>query len=302
MKTNRDYFSWSQYNLWQTSKREFWKRYVIGTEEKTNRFYDKGEELAIYLATGEIPAGCQDEMIDVVIQNIPKLHLFEEKLEFLIGGKKMLGFVDSSDDLGERFLEYKSGKIAWTQEKVDEWEQLLFYALGFWERHERKIVPSCKLVWVETMETGNGLMYTGGVTTFEREFTAKELKAFALKIEKTLAEIEEYEYTEVELDEEIVDRYAELKKLVEDANTEMELIKMQVYAELKENNSKFGAGENGMFFITERKSWEYTEQLKALQKENAALVAKMQRTQQKTGEAICTINESLTFKLHSYAE
>jgi len=36
MKTNREYFSWSQYSLWKSSKKEFYKRYVLGEKSKPN--------------------------------------------------------------------------------------------------------------------------------------------------------------------------------------------------------------------------------------------------------------------------
>jgi|GEM_PF-1359551 len=300
MKTNRDYFSWSQYILWQTSKREFWKRYQLGAPQVSNRFYDKGKELAEYLATGVVPTQCKDDMIDIVVLNIPKLDLFEEDLTYEVDGHKILCYTDSSDHLGTEFLEYKSGKIPWTQELVNEHDQLLFYALGYWYRNEKQLIPNCKLVWVETMQTEDGLMYTGNVEVFDRKFTTKELNAFEKKLVKTIKEIEEFEYSEIEVDEDVVRRYAELKEIVEDATQEMELIKLQVYAELSEAGCKFGAGEIGNFFITERKSWEYSETLKEFQKSNATAVTKMQKEEQKLGVAKCTTNESLTFRLKDH--
>ena len=61
MKTNRPHYSWSQHYLWLKSKREFYKRYVLGEESKPNRYFGKGKELGRYLETGEILKGSNIE-------------------------------------------------------------------------------------------------------------------------------------------------------------------------------------------------------------------------------------------------
>ena len=89
MKTNREHFSWSQYDLWHRSKREYWKRYSLGAEEKSNRFYDKGKELATFIETGEIGviSRNEDPMLELVVKQLSRLDISEDELRFCIGAK-----------------------------------------------------------------------------------------------------------------------------------------------------------------------------------------------------------------------
>jgi len=296
MKTNREHFSWSQYDLWHRSKREYWKRYHIGAEEKSNRFFDKGKELATFIETGEILGKDEDPMLEQVVKQMPRLAIPEDELRFNIvgaNGKEVLCFTDSSSEGHEQFLEYKTGKIPWTQERVDDHEQLPFYALGYWKKYN--IIPNAQLVWVETMDTkADGLLYTGTVKTFNRDFTELELLKLEDKIRATIIEIEEFDYQELEVDNKDAERYAYLLKVVEEANQEMSAIKMKVHAEMLEQDVTFGKADVGNFIITKRKSWKYSEVVDELKKD----ITKQQKHEQKMGVATFTESESIMFKLN----
>ena len=157
MKTNRNYFSWSQYYLWNTSKTQFYKRYVLGENQKENIRFSKGKELGLFLEHGGDPESYStDPNLPLVGSLCPKLDLMEDKLEFEVLGVNMLSYVDSAKITNEFFLEYKTGKEPWDQDRVNEHQQLDWYALGYWMRSsddiDKRIVPSCQLVWVETKD------------------------------------------------------------------------------------------------------------------------------------------------------
>jgi len=293
MKTNREYFSWSQYDLWTRSKREYWKRYSLGAEQKSNRFFDKGKELATFAETGEITTRGDDPMLQLVVSKMPRLDVAEDELRFKVDGKEVLGFADAASVGHEQFLEYKTGKIPWTQERVDEHEQLAFYALGYFQLYG--IIPNSQLVWIETMDTDDdGLLYTGTVKVFNRDFTEKELSLMYDKISTVIQEIDVYDYQELELDKDDVQRYAYLKKVIEEAELEMSGIKMKVQSEMMEADVTFGKGEIGNFIITSRKTWKYSEFVGELKKD----IAKQQKAEQKSGVAEFSTSESIMFKLN----
>ena len=292
MQRNRDYFSWSQYNLWHTSKREFWKQYNQNAERKSNKFFDKGKELAQYMEDGHIQQDCKDPMLEHVASRIPRLAIMEHKLEVKFHSTKLLGFVDSGEEEGRLFMEYKTGKKPWTQEMVDEHDQLLFYAYMYFIKNRR--IPGCKLIWVETMETPNGLMYTGELTPFDRTFTMREIMDFGAKIYETLSEIEAYEYKELEISDAVVERYVQLINQKNEIDGELAIIIQKVHADLSNADVTFGKGSKGNFIIARRKTWKYSPKVDKIKVDLKAL----QTLEQKSGTAKNKVTESISFKLN----
>lgn len=291
MKTNRDYFSWSQYHLWLTSKREFWKRYNIGEESKSNRFFDKGKELAKFQEVGITPPVVTDPMLELVAGQIPKTDLVEAEINTkLRSGAVLKGFCDGLQKDFKMFTEIKTGKEPWDDVRVQNWEQLDFYALVIFL--ETGILPTAKLVWVETMETDDGLRYTGNVEVFERTFEIELLGAFANRIQKAIEEIADYTYKEYEPSKAVVSRYYELLKQKEQIEQELDLIKMDMFAKMSEFGSTFARGLEGNFIISKRKTWTYSVKLEAKTQE----IKQLQKEEQKDGTAVYKVIESIQFK------
>jgi len=291
MKTNREHFSWSQYNLWLTSKREYWKRYNQGYENKSNKYFAKGKELAKMLEGAEV-AQSNDPMQDVIVKKIPKLDYTEDELVFKVGDKDVLCYLDGVNIDYKMFAEVKTGKIPWTQERVDDHDQLLFYALAIWKL--KKVLPSSMLIWVETEETENRkeLNYTGRVEVFMREFKITELERFEQKVAHVIKEIEEYEYEEYELEDEKVAKYVDLDRKIKAMQLEQSAIKLEIEQELIDKGVNYGKSIHGNFTFSERKSWKYSDAVAELKKE----ISKQQKHEQKQGIASYSVNKSLTFK------
>lgn len=298
MIRKNDYLSWSQYSLWQTSKREYWKRYGLGENRSANKYFAKGKELAEGLEYGE-EGITTDDMLSVVLDAVPKLDIMEFKLEtHLKNGEKLLSYLDSyTDDLPE-FYEYKTGKEPWTQERVDKHDQMLFYALSIFIDSGRTYIPSSKLFWIETEQTEQGLKYTGLVQEFTRNYEIEELLAFEDKLIACIEEIEEFEYLEMNLDDEQVDRYIELSELVKSASAEMDLIRLEIQLNMEADGVKYASGTNGKFSISERKSWIYSDTLIEVQASFAKQVKIAQAQEQKDGVAKVEINTSLRFSIN----
>lgn len=305
MKTNRDYFSWSQYSLWHASKREFWKRYNQLQEQKGNKFFTKGKELGSYMETGVEPHDNKDPMLTHVGDKIPKYDVMEQELKLPFGDTELLGYVDSGEFDYSAFVEYKTGKVAkkpaWTQDKVDEHDQLLFYAYIY--LMSSGVVPKCKLIWIETMDTPNGLMYTGETYEFTRKFTKAEIMSFGVKIRKTIKEIKDFEYEEFEVSEVVIKRYIAISEEIAVLVAEQDLIKMETHKKLTDAGVTFGKGISGNFHLKNTKSWKYSdatvklaEKTSAMNKVSTAIITKLKKLEQKDEVAKFTTNESIQFK------
>jgi hypothetical protein len=304
METNREHFSWSQYELWHRSKREYWKRYslesVVG--EKDNKFYKKGKEFAKALETGYVPEGSDDPFLPLVVSDVPRLDHSEVRFEFNVDvdGKKKLciGYIDSAtEDLGE-MIEYKTGKEPWTDNRVEEHDQLLFYALAFYKYHgweiTKKQPPNMFLVWIETMDVEGKLLYTGDYKIWQRKITLQDILSFEKKLIKTIREIDNFEYVQTDADPDLVSRYAHLLIVQSEIQDEMSEIKFKVQAEMENNNSTFANGIEGNFITSERKTWKYSEFVDELKKDLKA----QQVREQKDGTATFKSQKSIMFKLN----
>ena len=304
MKTNRDYFSWSQYNLWKQSKLEFRKKYLLGIESYPNKFFEKGKELGIYLEKGDAPHWA-DPLLQTVGDLVPKLSIMEHKIEVGLGYDKeeypwvkdLLCYIDSGEESGVLFYEYKTGKVPWTQDKVNKHEQLDFYATAYYLKTGN--IPKCKLIWVETEEVEEQgqevLRYTGHVEEFTREFTIEEISNMIVNILTVLKEIDAWEYEEINIDNDKVERYIELTKQLKSIKSEIELIKLEVESMMIENHVDYATSESGKFSVSKRKSWSYSEKLNKLKSKYDEEISKKQIEEQKDGTAKISYSTSIRF-------
>lgn len=299
MIKSQDYLSWSQYSLWQKSKREFWKRYGLGEDRSANKYFAKGRELGEALENGEDSEKSTDDLLSLVLLEVPKLDIMEYKSEVVLkDGSKILSYIDSCDALGEEFYEYKSGKIPWTQEKVEAHDQLLFYALSLYIMSGRTNVPDCSLIWVETEQTDEGLKYTGVVEVFIREISVEDVEEFEDKLIKAIQEIEDFVYLELDIDDEVMDRYIYLDTEIKKMQAEADLIRLEIQLMMEADDVKYASATNGKFSISERKSWKYSEDLTKAQAEFAKQVKIAQAQEQKDGVAKQEVSTSLRFSLN----
>lgn len=302
MKTNRNYLSWSQYSLWKSSKLQFYKRYVLGETGPILKAWDKGTEFSNYKETGEIPIYVTDPLLKQVADEVPSLDIMEYKLEVKIGEYNLLSYIDSCDFELNEFLEYKTGKDEWNQTLVNKHEQLDFYALCIYIKSNETILPKCTLYWIEVedIEMTDGSIekrYTGRIEKFEREFTEEDMVVMMSKIINVLKEIENYEHVELELEENLVDRYIKLSEKAEKIKKELDIIKLEVHNTLKLNDVKYGVTAKGKFSISERSNYSYSAELNNKEADYKAEIDELKRIEKNNGTAKVSKSESLLFKI-----
>lgn len=302
MKTNRDYYSWSQYYLFLTSKREFHKRYVLGEPSLPNIYFNKGKELCEYKETGLIPHWA-DPLLKLVGDAVVSLKNIEEEInveiETLVGVKKLKMFLDTSDGVGNEFYEYKTGKEPWDQFRVDNHEQLDFYACGIYLKYGT--IPKCKLFWVETEEFEDEksgfkeLKFTGNVESFERTFTEQEIIAMLSKIMLFIQDVEDFKFEEVNVDDNDIDRYIELTEQKQEIDDELNLIKLKIQTIINENDAQYAVGTNGRFSVSKRANYSFSKELTSKKDKYDKEIKAEEAKEKKTGVATVYYTESLRF-------
>jgi len=133
---------------------------------------------------------------DLIVYDTPE---FEIRTE--INGVPILSYLDSYDSKNNVFYEFKTGKIPWTQAKVQKHDQLTFYATALF--HSTGKMPEyCDLQWIETKdrktetedfwrESETKVSITGRVVSFHREFDEREIERMENLITKCATEISE---------------------------------------------------------------------------------------------------------------
>lgn len=263
MITTRDYISWSQFNLFHTSKAQFHKRYVLNKRGPESAYLRLGKRLHTALETREIPSWNEDPFLPFLVEQLPRYDFMEDRIEIPFYNTNILSILDSVKHDYSMFIDYKTSKNEWNQIMVDEADQLLFYATVIHLKTNK--IPVAKLVWVETTEKINeyhpdekDLIFTGRWEEFSREFTLDEIEYMVKRIEDTINEIEEYDFIEIDIDEMLVNEYKDL--LLDKTNIDKRLndIKDIVKDLLEAEQAIKGGSDNGTFTLIEKKEWIYS--------------------------------------------
>lgn len=289
MKTNREYFSYSQYSLWKSSPLGYYKKYVLGQPRFTTKYEWFGKRFMEDLE--------YDNPIDLPQESLDKIDILEG-VEVPLSPNSpfpLFGIVDSLSADGAEFREYKTGKDPWTKLKVARDTQTLFYALLIHKTYN--IIPTCKLIWIETAETDEGVIFfTGKVVPFVRTFTLEELVDFEEELRLTLIEIEEYEHEELLVDKDLSLELAELIAIKKEAENRIDVIKNHIIVELINDGMKYGDSPYGRYSITTRETYQYSEEIKEAEDTFKAQIETSKRQEIKEGKATKIKSHSLLFK------
>lgn len=305
-KTKMPYLSWSRYSLFLKSKREFHKRYILEQPQLPNKYFEKGKELGEYKETGEIPHYIDDPLLEAVGDAVPRLDLMEHEVKVKIKDYDLLMYSDSCKKDFTEFYEYKTGKLdsktgnkPWDQHAVENHEQLDFYAVCYYIKSG--IIPKATLYWIETeIQEINGeevLRYTGHVESFERTFTEDDIVKMMTKILTVHQEIDEFEYTEMDVDIHFMERYIEISNTMKDLKQEADLMRLEIQTQMDAEGVQYAGNEKGRFSLSKRTTYNYSEELTKLDKDYKKEIKQKQEIEKKNGTAIKSVVDSLRFTL-----
>lgn len=160
----KEYISYSQYQLFNSSKKWFIKTYIEGVKF-SNDYFDFGKMIANGLKDRKEKTNNSDIILARKLIKEPKEREKEIKVEF--GKIPLFGFVDGYNP--SSIEEYKTGKDKWTQEMVDKDEQLTWYAILISEKLKIPIDKlKITLKWLPTFEDiDDSIHLTGQIETFK---------------------------------------------------------------------------------------------------------------------------------------
>ena len=183
----KGYLSWSALHLFETSEKKYIEKYFYGEDDnRSNDFMSFGKRYAEAKETGDCKG---DPMLEFAMNAVPSYQFPEYKLEAELstpyGKIKLLAIPDSFSEIDIQILEYKTGKIPWTQSKVQKHGQLHFYAVS--TKAKFSVNPSQQLWWIETTdkdENGNKIPVrpTGITQVFKFKASDQELKEMEQRI------------------------------------------------------------------------------------------------------------------------
>lgn len=203
--------SWSAKSSFDYDKEQWWEKYILHRDCTRNPAFcaiahapdPKCPQIATNAAMrfGKM-IGEKLASDPTFLPKVPRLSVFEFPLgavdkgckPILFGKIPLIGFIDGYEphtDLDE----YKTGKRAWDQKRVDEHGQLTFYALMLHLAH--KVVPEdlkMRLVYLPTEMRGDFSMALKDVdpVIFETNRTMKDIILFGKELNETYAAMEAY--------------------------------------------------------------------------------------------------------------
>lgn len=177
--------SWSAISSFRYDKDQWYKKYVLKQREPET------PEMAFGKFVGERLASDPD-----YLQQVPRYSVFEHELRTELNSIPLIGFIDSYDPETHNFLEYKTGKRPWTQERADSHGQIDMYLLMLHLINGVDIENvDIKLVWLPTEDQSDfsiDLVNKNHVQIFKTKRTTADLFEFGKGLLKTYEEMKIY--------------------------------------------------------------------------------------------------------------
>ena len=175
----KNYLSWSQYSLFLSSPDEYRRVYILGEPSFKNVEMDFGSKIAHGLEQEDLTGDAEIDFCKVALPEVD-----EREKEIRVKFKnvplltKMDGFIKPNI-----IHEYKTGHNAWTQRKVDKFEQLTFYAFALFLQTNK--IPEISLFWIPTKKENGVISLTGeNPIEFKTKRGLSDFTIISKKIEK----------------------------------------------------------------------------------------------------------------------
>lgn len=159
--------SWSQISAFEYNPEQWYKRYILGEKDEGSSALLFGKKIGEQLASDPL-----------FMPEVPRLPVFEYKLQAKISDIELIGYVDAVDIVTGELIEYKSGK-KWDKKKAETHGQIDLYATMLYIMHDiRPEDLDIKLIWLATEENGD----------FQTSFI-KDMKPVIFPIKKSMIDI-----------------------------------------------------------------------------------------------------------------
>lgn len=176
--------------MWLRNPEKYARRYFYGEKDSKSQYMALGSRVADAL-DGE---KTEDDILQMLCSLIPRYENPEYEIKVIFktedGEVDLLGKIDSFNPSPLKFLEYKTGRVPWTQRRAEGHKQLDHYAAMIWLQKKR--IPEISLIWAQTdfKESGE-LDLTGKIKTFKVKKTLGDILEYLALVSRVAHEIEE---------------------------------------------------------------------------------------------------------------
>ncbi len=190
----RGYLSHTQIDMFRRSPERYIRKYIRGEDmDFQNSGIEYGKKLSDALENGEYG---DDELLKTVGSLLPRYSSPEHELRVTMdtnhGKVDLLGKLDSFDPKTTSFIEYKSGRVKWSQEKANKNNQLKQYATMIWLLYG-KMPPDVQLIWIQTEEVDGEVRFTGRIESYPVKVTLGDVIEYMATATKVALQID-HEY------------------------------------------------------------------------------------------------------------
>jgi len=180
--------SWSAISSFEYDPEQWYKRYVLNEKDEASKEMLFGKEIGKKLETDNL-----------YLPMIPRHAQMEQEFKVVFNGIPLVGYADSFCSLSKKKLaEFKTGKKAWDQKRVDEHGQIDMYLLMNYITNQvwPEDVEVC-LVWMPTQDNGDFTIsfvepIESNIKIFKTKRTMTQLLAFGARIKRVYKEMEDY--------------------------------------------------------------------------------------------------------------
>lgn len=180
--------SWSNISSWEYDKKQWARKYLDLIKDPPSREMVFGSMIGKKLETDP-----------TFLPQIERHSKMEHEFKASISGITLIGYADTFCDVTHTKLgEFKTGKKAWDQKRVDEHRQITMYCLmNFIAMKVKPEDVEIKLWWMPTVELEDFSIafvepIEENIRSFTTQRTMKDILHFAAYIKKVYAEMEEY--------------------------------------------------------------------------------------------------------------
>lgn len=180
--------SWSSLSSFDYNPEEWFKRYILGEPTKPTAEMVFGKKIGTLL-----------EKDPTFLPQVPRLSKMEHPFNVVFNGIPLVGYADSfCTETNRKLKEFKTGKKAWDQKRVDSHGQIDMYL--FMHFITTKIPPEevhVELVWMPTQENGDFSIsfvpdIEKNIKIFQTKRTMGQILQFGARINKTVEAMQEY--------------------------------------------------------------------------------------------------------------
>lgn len=177
--------SYSSISSFEWDKEKWYRTYILNERQQS-----KEMDFGSY-----VDKKIQDD--PTFIPSLPRYPHMQWEGKVVFNKIPLIGKLDGVDFNKKILIDYKTGKKEWDQKRIDEHEQLTFYALLVYVI--KKIKPEdfvYKIHWLPTKETGDFVIDFRDdpvvPITFESKRTMKDILLYGTKIMRIVKEMEQF--------------------------------------------------------------------------------------------------------------